>query len=256
MKKQLSIILGTLSLCCLLSANIEASVSSGTLAEKGSKAKAKAKIVMPCGPCCPERPPCPPKKPPCPAEKPPCPTKKPPSPQSAYATLIYAETETDPWINALDIIVPFTSIQAAKNVTLDTATSTFTLPKGTYSINFQFVIITDGSGNTAKDNVSFLRFTNMYLDLNNGASTVALDWAMGLDDSGNMNSAPWASFSGSKIFSVAADNTVVKFVLHRTEEISGTLNIKFSSQFDIYASFADLLNNNAVRVTLHKIDDV
>jgi len=175
----------------------------------------------------------------------------------AYATLIHdGDYPSAGWIqNAATTIVPFTSIQTARNITLDTTTppyTTFTLPKGLYSINFQFVVQA-ATSTSLQASVDFLKFTNMYLDLNESASIVYLDWALGHDGSQTMmiGNQTWASIYGSKIFAVGVDNTTVKFIIEREVGTSSIDNFKFSSNLDFYSVVP---TNSSIRVNLHKID--
>ena len=247
MNKQLTCILSALAVCCLLVASSEALERP---VEKGSKAKAEAKVVVPCGNPCPGKPPC--KKPPC--KKPPCPVPppcppQPKCPQAVYGTIVFTGMADNEWISAPEIIVPLSDLQKAQGITLDAGSNTFTLPKGTYTLHFQFVIRTDDDEPPIP--LGFLKFTKMYLDINNDASRVPLDWAMALDDSGSANQNPWVSITGSRVFSVSSDDTDVKIVLVREANISGSGNIQFSSQLDFYKVESE---NNPVRLTLHRLD--
>jgi hypothetical protein len=234
MKKQLSIIFGAISLCCLLSAQMEASDFSGTLVEKRSKAKAKAKIVMPCDSSCSEKPTCPPKKPDYPK----------PCSGSVYATLV--ETEISEYTTSIEIRVPLNQIQAAEGVTFDADNDTFTLPKGIYTFQFQFSMETE----VVEGGIPYFDFEHMYLNINGDSSRIPLDWTMAANTEGEFNTNDWASFSGSRIFTIGADNTVVKFILSRYP--SGPLGaIRFS-----FKSTSRTPNNNPVRITLHKIGDI
>jgi hypothetical protein len=224
MRKYLLTILGAVSICCFVSTSAMAS-------SKHSKKSSKTRGTTEC-------------------------TTRGTNFTPAYATMVYNESPS--WITATTIALPFDSIQTARNITLDTTTTpnTFTLPKGVYSINFQLVVKTDAAyPDPIGDSVAWLKFTKMYLDFNNGSSEVSLDWALGHDASGTMmttvNNSTWASISGSKIFSVGADNTVVKFMLERELIASGTGNIKFSSNLDFYSVTPE---NKSIRVSLHKID--
>jgi len=221
MRKYLLTILGVVSICCLIS--VPAVASSKKHGEKSSKSRAATEY-----------------------------TTRATAFTPAYATMVYNESPS--WIPATTINVPFDSIQTAKNITLDTTTTpnTFTLPKGVYSLNFQFVVKTEVFTSVFAT-AAYLKFTKMYLDLDNGASEVVLDWALGHDGSQTMMNAnsTWASVCGSKIFAVGVDNTVVKFVIERETPKSGTANIKFSSNLDFYSVVPE---NNAIRLNLHKID--
>lgn len=180
----------------------------------------------------------------------------------AYATLIhngpYPAASLGLWINTGSFTLPFTALQTAKNITLDTSTTpytTFILPKGVYTIDFQFVVITDPTGGPVAISVDDFRFTKMYLDVNNGSSVVPLDWALKHDASQTMmtatNNSTWASVSGSRIFSIGADNTPVKIVIEREFATSVPANIRLSADLDFYTGVPE---NEPVRVSIHKID--
>jgi len=102
----------------------------------------------------------------------------------------------------------------------------------------------------------FFRFTDMYLDINNDSSRIALDWNMWLNDA---TPAPpygfsqyyWASFSGSKIISIGEDNTVVKFILLRDPNWLGPILFAYDP---FYPADPLSTNNNPVRVNIHKIN--
>jgi len=220
MKKQLSIILGALSICCFVSADV--TLSEKTTDENSTKTRDIS-------------------------------YKKPFSP--AYATLIQDTTYPDPaaipsWIQSAQITVPFNSIQAAKNITFDeTATpDSFILPKGVYTFDFQFTMEREGPAKIFHERD--FRFTDMYLDLNNGSSKIALDWTFGFNSSTTFNTYLWATFTGSRIFSIGTDNTLVKFILVRDSAFLG--NIRFT--FDQSATPTLTTENSPVRITIHKID--
>jgi len=240
MKKQLTIILSALSMCCLISAHVDASDFSGTLVEKGSKAKAKAKIIMPCGSCHQGKAPC--KKPPC---HPPAPPKK--CPQPVYATLVETEASED-LSGSETIVVPLNNMapSTAQGVTFNNANDSFTLPKGVYSFHFQFTM----ELRTSQQEDQF-RFTDIYLDLNNDSSRIPLTWNLAIDSNGVFgSSSPWASFSGSRIFTITADNTVVKMVILRNSQYLDLIGFGFPTDGN------PNVNNDPVRFTLHKINDV
>jgi len=189
MKKQRSIILGTLSLCCLF----------WTYAE-GSELEAT------------------------------------PRPRPVYATLV--QTETSSFTTNENITVPLGEMLMAKGVAFDKDNSTFTLPRGIYSLHFQFTMNTKESISTPK-----LGFTHMHLDLNNGDTLVPVVWNVAPREEDN-----WAHFSGSAIFNVESDNTKIRFVLNRTDE-SGSIRFSLPRP-------TTTLDNHAVRITLHEIDDI
>jgi len=98
-----------------------------------------------------------------------------------------------------DIVhVPLSNVDYAKNISLDTNTSTFTLPKGIYLFDFQFLI--------AEINYTFKR---MFLTL--GASEHLTAWSQGTIISAPSESL--SSFFGSTIFEITEDNTQVQFLL-------------------------------------------
>jgi hypothetical protein len=124
-----------------------------------------------------------------------------------YATAYQSETKVVDG-GETEIIVPFDTLQEAKGISL--SNDTFTLPKGTYSVHFQFIL------NNLFDVGSFV-FNEMKLDLGDG-STVPLDWsaAYNWDESLTGGFAEDTTVVGSKIFSIPNDNTEVKLVITRT----------------------------------------
>jgi len=249
MRKQLFMILGTLSLCCFLSAHVETSDCGATLIEKGSKAESKVKIGMPTDS-------------PCPGSKGATGATGPTGPMGAtgptgtlssvYATLIQDTSfplGSESAYQEAEITVPFSLIQRANGITFDEANNTFTLPKGTYFFTFQFSMATDPNNTQGE---SSFRFTDMYLDLNNDSSRIPLDWTMALNSDQNFNGNIWAGFSGSNIISVANNDTVVKFVLYRDPNYLG--GIRF--EYDPIGPVPLTTNNSPVRITIHKIGNV
>jgi hypothetical protein len=130
-------------------------------------------------------------------------------------------------------------MQTSKGVVFDEELYTFILPKGTYSLQFQFILEGVATG---------LDFTEMYLDINNNAARATLDWfAKEHSASASFINSAWKSFCGSKIFSVGSDYTYVKFILVRQNVSS----IRFAfSQVGTTSP-----DNNAALISLHKIDD-
>jgi hypothetical protein len=101
-----------------------------------------------------------------------------------------------------DIIqLPFSNLDYARNITLDTETNTFTLPKGVYKVDFQFI--------TATANY---QFGEMYLTL--GGSKLNVAWVVSnyRPDSTNFDNRA-TSFAGSTIFEVVEENTAVQFFM-------------------------------------------
>ena len=94
------------------------------------------------------------------------------------------------------ITVPFTTLDHAVEITLDSDTDTFTLPKGIYTVRFQFLIKTD------KD----YSFNRIYLDI--GGSELNMTWNSTQYDP--PDSKALSSFKGSTIFQVLADDTAVR----------------------------------------------
>jgi len=253
-KKQLSIILSILSVCSLLSASIEASDFDGTLQEKGSKAKSKAKITMSGSSCCQGNPgnqgatgPAGPTGP-----------TGPFSP--VFATLARNErSEVFSGAGMNPITVPLDEIdfETAEGVTFSAANHTFTLPKGFYTIHFEFTM--------ALENDNFqptaFRFTNIYLDLNGDSSRIPLSWIMSINDWNLLHSEDppadyWATFSGSKTFKISQDGTVAKFMIRRlTDNLDGIRFERLSSSNGGYHP-GEEEDNVAVRITLHKIKDL
>jgi len=211
MKKQLSIILGALSVCCFVSAHVMA--SEKTVDENSLKTRAIS-------------------------------CKKSFTP--AHATIIQATTSG--WISTAQMTVPFEALQTAKNITFDPTNLTFTLPKGVYTFDFQFTMERQGPANIIHE-LDF-RFTDMYLDIDNDTSRIALDWNLGFNSDLGFNSYVWAIFSGSKIISIGADNTVVKFILVRDAGYKG--NIRFTYNPSTTPTLTT--ENNPVRISIHKID--
>jgi len=246
MKKFFAAVFAVLSIFFL--AHTEASDSPNTLVEKGSKAKAKAEIQ---GHCLPGKPHCSgkphhPGKPHCP-EKPTPPEVCPP----VHATVAYTNP-SPPWISTKEILVPLDFIEIANGITLDETTSTLTLQKGVYALQFQFALVTKDLGLNGIDE---LQITDVYLDIDNDSLRIPLDWVMSIDVSSDLIQNAWGVFSGSKLFSIDADNTLVKFMLFRDfpeSNNAGTVQVKFS----VYQNSAvQTSNNNAVRVSLHRIGD-
>jgi len=227
MRKCLLTILGAVSICCLIST--PAMASSKKHGKKGVKARSTTE---------------------CTTEA----TTRGTVFSPAYGTLVH-DGATSPYPDTVvDITVPFTAIQVERNITLDTTNDTFTLPKGVYALNFQLFTLTDNNGNTTSQNTELLLFSDIYLDINNGSAIVKLDWAMSYDNS-NIVTSPtvFATFSGSKIFSIGADNTVVRFKIKRVSP-TVTGSFSFNTLLGLYQGLGATPENDPIRVTLHKID--
>ncbi len=252
MKKQLSIILSILSVCSLLSASIEASDFDGTLQEKGSKAKSKAKITMSGSSCCQGKPGNQGATGPTGATGPAGATG---SLSSVYATLAQeGASEEFSYQEGAVVTVPLNEMdpETAKGVIFSAANNTFTLPKGLYTIHFEFTINTPYA-----DGAASLRFTNIYLDLNGDSSRIPLSWVLSLmgeaenlhfNVSENFNE--WGCVSGSKLFKISQDDTVVKLMIEYDAENY------YKTTFEFPNIPVESLDNKAVRITLHKISDL
>jgi len=221
MKRKLIPILGALSMCCFLSTHMKAAeVTKGACSYTESSCKSD----------------------PCPQEE-------------AYVTVMGGNTDYgDPSYTVSDseFLVPLTTIQATKGITLDSDTFTLTVPKGMYSIHFQLMMDTDDNNLPGDQSpaVNAFRFTDIFLDLNNDSTRVALDWSMALNTDYNFSTHSWVSISGSRIFSVGADNTLIKIRMIR-DLSQGTYAIRFRSSVDDPSLVP---NNNPIRVSLHKIN--
>jgi len=228
MKKFIAIIISAYSVCAFLSVPVEAS-ETPTFVEKGSKSKSKSKseIVLSDHDC---------------AKAGPCGETGPKGDfNPVYATLIQ-ETASQGWINDTNITLPLSKKQVAESVTLNATNNSFTLPKGVYTIHFQFAM------ETGESSVEALRFTDIYLDIN-GSSQIPLDWVVALDEEGHIQSNDWGYFSGSRAFTLTADSTV-KVMLVR--EATGDVKFVFPD-----GSLApDVLKNHPVSISLKRIDEV
>jgi len=199
MKKQIFYMLGAFSLCCLMSTQM---VTAQEVTTSTTCATRAASSFVP-----------------------------------VYATFVTPGPSA--WINTEEITVPLTNVQTARGVIFDEETSSFILPKGVYSLQFQFIIEAEFS--------TGLAFDEMYLDINNNAARASLVWFEKTHSpSSSFIDSAWKSFSGSKIFSVGSDNTYVKCILVRPS----TANIRFAfSQVG-----TETPENNAALICLHKID--
>jgi hypothetical protein len=164
----------------------------------------------------------------------------------AYATLIHDGSLVS--YSTADIILPF-SIQTTRGITLDATDNTkITLPKGVYSLNFDISMY--ALGGTGDEAASF-RFSDMFLDLNNGSSTVSLNWTVTrnlVPTDTNYTTLFRINFSGSKVFAVGSDNTVVQFkMLRNLVPAPPNANIVFGPDYPSG-------NSSPITVALHKID--
>jgi len=280
MTKKIPIILSAFFACFLLLGNIEASDFSGALQEKGSEAKSKTKIVMPSNGYCQEKPG---------STGPDGPTGAtgdtgpsgptgdtgpsgptgdtgPPGPTGAtgdtgppgafspvFATLAYegpsglfSGAGMDPITVPLEEMDP-----TAQGVTFSAINNTFTLPKGLYTIQFEFSMVTEYYG----DSVA-LKFEKIYLDLNSDSSRIPLSWIVSLNNTSLYSTEDeptyWAGFCGSKIFEISEDDTVVKLMIKRYRDRLGSIWFEVPGSLD--SNYP--LDNRAVRITLHKIEDL
>jgi len=211
MKKYPSIVLGAISVCCLISAHVMASFEPAI--ERSCTKAACSKYFTP-----------------------------------AYATLTQNTAyPASGWLTTSQITVPLNRIEIAKNITFDKRTNSFTLPKGNYQFDFQFTMEADTA--TSTDEYDF-RFTDMYLDFNNGFAINNLDWSMKLNagQATGFNDTVWVTFSGSKVVSVGADNTTVKFILVRDPAYLG--NIRFDAEPH---PITQATNNHPILINIHKI---
>jgi len=235
MKKIVAIITGAYFICCLFSAPVEAN-ETPTFAEKGSKSKSKSKAEM-SGCCCPTQGPCGP-----------CGETGPKGGfPPIYATFVQLEqvpADSSEWITDTLITLPLEKKQIAKGIMLNATTNTFTLSKGVYSIHFQFNIETASNGSFAAMN-----FTEMYLDLNGGTTSIPLDWGLATTTEQYFAEGKAGKFSGSRIFTVAADS-VVKFMLKR----ESTDGIHISAYDDDY--YPHSMAAAPVTITLQKVNDL
>jgi len=234
MKNFIAIVVSAYSICGFLSAPVEAN-ENPVFVEKGSKSKSKSKSkIIVTGSCCGVPGPCGP----CgaPGPKGGC--------SSVYATLIQDEVyPTQEWIDDLVVTVPLNQQQVAKGTTLDAVNNSFTLPKGVYSIHFQF------SMEPRRSETDDLQLFDIFLAVNNEGKRVPLDWTVALYGGGDFAPDPFACYYGSRIFSLATDS-VVKLQMARW---SG-YDIKFSFPDDGLTPGSP--HNNPVSITIEKIDEV
>jgi len=127
-----------------------------------------------------------------------------------------------------EIVVPFSTLQKAKGISL--SNDAFTLPKGTYSVHFQFTASTE----------DVFAFNGMRLELGSG-SAIPLDWSAAYNYELPITSAEATSIVGSKIFSIENDNTEVTLVITRTA----------TTDFAFYD--ASTTNNHPTRIVFHKL---
>jgi len=200
MKKHAGTLIG--AICIFLFAQSGyAGIDQPQLAEKGSKAKSKSKIQIDgCGrgTCCTPGP--------TGATGPTGPSGATGSGfTEAYASAFQLEDLDLGEKDIGDVVqLPFTTMDYSKDITLDSSTDTFTLPKGEYLVDFHFII----------DDDSKYAFDRMYLDI--GGSEVNVAWAPGAyepDDPNDVFDNSLASFSGSTIFDVPDDDTQVQFFI-------------------------------------------
>lgn len=220
---------GTL-LCCLLLQQVQAVDTSpddeqGHLCEKGSKSKSEIILDMPV----------------CSSPRKPGP-KGDPGPRGhgfsqAYASA-YQSLEVNLGEKFIDDIVqlPFDTVDYSKRITLDDVTNTFTLPKGVYLVDFQFVI----------DDDSKYAFGQMYFDI--GGVPLNVSWAPAGNDPDEGGSL--SSFSGSTIFEVPANGTPVAFFMkiNRKETLSDP-----TPNYDFVFKYPSADNNYPTRIVFRKI---
>jgi len=127
------------------------------------------------------------------------------------------------------VTIPFSSVDYAQGISLDSASDTFTLPKGVYTVQFQFMT----------DDKKIL-FDPIYLDI--GGSQLALSRAAAVYDPDNS----LADFSGSTIFEVLENDTEVKLCA-KILAASGDL---------IFTNPNNIDPNNPVRIVFQKIGDL
>jgi hypothetical protein len=135
------------------------------------------------------------------------------------------------------IRLPFSTLDYSKNITLDAGTDTFTLPKGIYIVDFQFMI----------DDDSKYAFNKMYFTIDGSELNVA--WAPGRyePDENDVADNSLASFSGSTIFEAPEDETEVRFFM-RINRKDGNPDFIFT---DPNATF-----NYPTRIVFRKIAEV
>jgi len=185
-------IIGAISLC-LLSQQIQASGISQEdtqhrLVEKGAKSKSKAKIELdglPSG----KGSSCGPKG---------CTGPVGPKCRPVYAAAFQESPKNFGIPSVGDIItLPFTTLDYSRGITLDALTDTFTLPKGMYTVRFQFM------RHGEDDNITF---SSIYLDI--GGFQHPLTWNASEYDPASSSSI--VSFSGASLFEVPIDDTQVQ----------------------------------------------
>jgi len=138
-----------------------------------------------------------------------------------------------------DVIrLPFSCLDYSKNITLDATSDTFTLPKGVYIVDFQFMIDDDSS----------YAFDRMYLTI--GGSELNVAWAPGgyEPDENDVSDNSLSSFSGSTIFETPEDGTEVRFFMRiNRKKSSGTPDFIFTDP--------NATENYPTRIVFRKIDE-
>jgi len=217
-------------------------VSESQLAEKGrTRSKSKSETVMhnphargsmgPAGPVGPAGP-----------EGPAGPVGPAGIHSPVYATVVQTERFPESgFLNDMEITLPLNHMLGGEGVEFDGANNTLTLPKGIYTMHFQFTLMANDDTGGGPQWWERFFFNEMYVDLNDGDFKIYFDWVSTIEHS-LTNKFRQASFAGSEMFPVYSDNTKIKLVLKRPY----TGDIAFS--FD-----PTPLKNNLVRITLHKI---
>ncbi len=126
----------------------------------------------------------------------------------AYATAFQLEDVDLGVLNVGDIVqLPFSNLDFAKGITLDTTTNTFCIPKGVYVLDFLFTIRGSFS--------SGYKFEKIFLTL--GASEALVPWVERYSAADDIL-LDVRSFSGSTIFKVFEESTPVQFSMEIREK--------------------------------------
>jgi len=130
------------------------------------------------------------------------------------------------------ILLPFSSLEYAQGITFDSTTDTFTLPKGVFTLHFQFM--TDDRR---------VMFDPVYLKI--GGCDLTLARTSTVYDPDNSLS----SFSGSTIFEIPADGTEVQLY-------AKVLAIAYGGSRDLIITDPNTGQNYPVRIVFQKIGEI
>jgi hypothetical protein len=130
------------------------------------------------------------------------------------------------------LLLPFSTLESAQGITLNSTTDTFTLPKGVFTVQFQF--ITDDKR---------VLFDPVYLKIGGSDLTLARISVVYDPDS------TLSSFSGSTIFQVCENDTQVQLYAKVLAIASGTPQ-------DLVITDPNTDQNYPVRIVFQKIGEV